>query len=75
LKGFIRIEPGSDLKERKVSIIEQAQDALMAAIPSWEEARAHIENGLGGDRLDSLLKDLSTGYLPFLARRRLIFFG
>lgn len=58
-KGLLIIEPGKDRRERQVSIAEQGQAALMAAIPSWEAAQAHIEQGLGGDRMDSLLKDLS----------------
>jgi hypothetical protein len=31
----------------------------LEAIPLWEAAQAHIEQGLGGDRMDNLLKDLS----------------
>ncbi len=58
-KGFIHIEPGKDRRERQVTITEQGKDALIAAIPLWEAAQAHIEQGLGGDRMSSLLKDLS----------------
>ncbi len=58
-KGFILIEPGSDRRERQVAITEQGQNALMAATPLWETAQAHIEKGLGEDRMGSLLKDLS----------------
>lgn len=58
-KGFILIEPGRDRRERQVNITEQGQEALMAAIPLWEAAQAHIEQGLGADCMGSLLKDLS----------------
>ena len=58
-KGFILIEPGMDRRERRVTITEQGREALMAAIPLWEAAQAHIEHGLGGDRMGSLLKSLS----------------
>jgi DNA-binding MarR family transcriptional regulator len=58
-KGLILIEPGSDRRERQVSITEQGQDALIAATPLWETAQAHIEKGLGENRIGSLLKDLS----------------
>jgi DNA-binding MarR family transcriptional regulator len=58
-KGFILIEPGKDRRERQVTITEQGQEVLMAAVPLWEAAQAHIENGLGGDRMGSLLKDLA----------------
>ena len=58
-KGLILIEPGMDRRERQVSITERGQEVLIATIPLWEAAQAHIEKGLGGDRMDSLLKDLS----------------
>ena len=58
-KGLIVIEPGKDRRERQVSITERGLEVLMEAIPLWEAAQAHIEQGLGGDRMDSLLKDLS----------------
>ncbi len=58
-KGFIRIEPGKDARERQVSNTEKGQDILMSAIPLWQAAQAHIENGLGDERVGSLLKDLS----------------
>ncbi len=58
-KGLIVIEPGKDRRERQVSITERGLKVLMEAIPLWEAAQAHIEEGLGGDRMDSLLKDLS----------------
>ena len=56
---FILIEPGQDRRERQVSITEQGKRVLMEAIPLWEAAQAHIEQGLSGDRMGSLLKDLS----------------
>ncbi len=58
-KGFVLIEPGKDRRERQVSITEQGREALLSAIPLWEAAQSHIEQGLGGDRMGSLLKDLS----------------
>jgi DNA-binding MarR family transcriptional regulator len=58
-KGLIVIEPGKDRRERQVTITELGKEALIAAIPLWEAAQAHIEQGLGGDRMGSLLKDLS----------------
>ena len=57
--GFILIEPGQDRRERQVSITEQGERVLLEAIPLWEAAQAHMEQGLGGDRMGSLLKDLS----------------
>ncbi len=58
-KGLIRIVAGRDRRERHVTITERGQDMLMKAMPLWEAAQAHIENGLGEDRMGSLFKDLS----------------
>lgn len=58
-KGLIRIETGRDRRQRQVTITEQGEEALIAAIPLWEAAQAHVENGLGNDRMVSLLNHLS----------------
>jgi DNA-binding MarR family transcriptional regulator len=58
-KGFIVIKPGSDRRERQVAITEQGQKVLVAAIQLWKEAQARIEKGLGENRMERLLKDLS----------------
>jgi DNA-binding MarR family transcriptional regulator len=59
-KGLVASEPGEDRRERLVTLTEQGEEALVAAIPLWEAAQAHIEQGLGGERVGSLLKDLSA---------------
>jgi DNA-binding MarR family transcriptional regulator len=66
--GFLRIEAGSDRRERQVTITEQGQEALKAAIPLWEMAQTHIEKGLGKDRMEGFLKDLSE--ITSLARTK-----
>jgi DNA-binding MarR family transcriptional regulator len=66
-KGLIRTVSGEDRRERQVCITERGQRALMAAIPLWEAAQAHIEQGIGGDRMDSLLKGLSE--IIFMSRK------
>jgi DNA-binding MarR family transcriptional regulator len=58
-KGFIRIDQGSDRREHQVSLTGLGEEALRVVIPLWEKAQAHIEKGLGEDRLGGLLKDLS----------------
>lgn len=67
-KGLILIEPGKDRRERQVSITELGLEVLIAAIPLWEATQAHIEQGLGSDRMGGLLKDLSE--IASLSRRR-----
>lgn len=58
-KGLVRIEQGSDRREREVVLTEKGRDALLAAIPLWEKAQAHIGRGLGEERMSQLLEDLS----------------
>jgi DNA-binding MarR family transcriptional regulator len=58
-KGLILIEPGKDRRERMVTITEKGRESLVEAIPLWKAAQAHIEEGLGGDRMGDLLKKLS----------------
>ena len=58
-KGLIVIDQGKDRRERQVGITERGQEVLVEAIPLWEAAQANIEQGLGGHRIDSMLKDLS----------------
>jgi DNA-binding MarR family transcriptional regulator len=58
-KGLIRIEQGSDRREREVDLTERGLEALDSAIPLWEKAQAYVENGLGEDRMGKLLSDLS----------------
>jgi DNA-binding MarR family transcriptional regulator len=65
-KGFIRIDQGIDRRERQVALTRQGEEALLVVIPLWEKAQAHIEKGLGEDRLGNLLKDLSE--IVLLAR-------
>jgi len=59
-KGFLNIEAGRDRRERYVTITDEGREVLMAAIPLWEKAQAHIEKGLGRDRMGRLLADLSA---------------
>jgi DNA-binding MarR family transcriptional regulator len=59
-KGLLLIEPGKDRRERRVTITERGEEALLAAVPLWQAAQAHIEQGLGGERVGTLLEDLSA---------------
>ncbi len=65
-KGFIRIDQGSDRRERQVALTGLGEEALLVVVPLWEKAQAHIEKGLGQDRLGGLLKNLSE--IVLLAR-------
>lgn len=58
-KGLIDVEPGDDLRTRKLSLTEQGHSALVAAFPLWRKAQSEIIKELGADRWTSLLEGLS----------------
>jgi DNA-binding MarR family transcriptional regulator len=58
-KGMIDIEPGDDLRTRKLTLTELGHTALVAAFPLWQKAQVEIINELGDDRWASLLKGVS----------------
>jgi DNA-binding MarR family transcriptional regulator len=58
-KGMIDIEPGEDLRTRRLSLTEQGHAALVAAFPLWQKAQAEIIEHLGEDRWASLLEGIS----------------
>jgi DNA-binding MarR family transcriptional regulator len=58
-KGLIDIEPGDDLRTRKLSLTEQGHAALAAAFPLWQKAQLKIVSQLGEDCWINLLKGLS----------------
>jgi hypothetical protein len=53
------IQEATEGNERQVTLTRQGEEALLVVVPLWEKAQAHIENGIGKDRLGSFLKDLS----------------
>ena len=59
-KELIRIQPGKDQRVREVSLTDQGLEALMKALPLWEKAQTHVVKGLGEERMNNLLKDLSA---------------
>jgi DNA-binding MarR family transcriptional regulator len=58
-KGMIDIEPGDDLRTRRISLTEQGHSALLAAFPLWQKAQGEIINQLGRDQWAHLLKGIS----------------
>jgi len=58
-KGMIDIEPGDDLRTRKLTLTELGHTALVAAFPLWQKAQVEIINELGEDRWASLLEGIS----------------
>jgi DNA-binding MarR family transcriptional regulator len=57
--GFLSIAPGSDLRTRVVTLTEQGEAALLRVLPLWEQAQAHMVEGMGQARFAALLAQLS----------------
>lgn len=58
-KGMIDIEPGDDLRTRRLSLTERGHIALVAAFPLWQKAQGELIKKLGEDRWAYLLKGIS----------------
>ena len=58
-RGLITIKPGEDRREREVNMTDVGMEVLTKALPLWEEAQNRVEEGLGEERLQNLLGDLS----------------
>jgi len=57
--GLIKMEPGQDQRTRVAALTKHGKSALLKALPVWEEAQAHVVNGLGEARFRALLTQLS----------------
>ena len=58
-KGLVSIEPGEDLRERKVTLTDLGREKLKEAYPLWEKAQETLTGRLGGAGLNVLLGGLS----------------
>ena len=58
-KGFITIQSGEDRREREVTLTTQGHEILQKAVPLWTRAQAQIHEGLGKEKLENLLCDLT----------------
>ncbi len=58
-KELIRIEQGSDRRERQIRITERGHEALRSAVPLWEKAQERVEMVLGSERMEKFLQDLA----------------
>jgi DNA-binding MarR family transcriptional regulator len=55
--GLVEISVGEDRRARLVKITETGLDALLKALPLWEEAQAWVINHIGEDRWRAMLAD------------------
>jgi DNA-binding MarR family transcriptional regulator len=58
-RGLITIKPGEDRREREVNLTAAGMAVLAKAIPLWAEAQERVRKGMGEERLQNLLGDLS----------------
>ncbi len=59
-QGLLRIRSGKDRREREVSITKRGQVILAKGYPLWKKAQGKVVKGLGQQRVNRLLKDLSA---------------
>ena len=59
-QGLLRIRPGKDRREREVSITKRGETILAKGYPLWKKAQGKVVKGLGQERVNRLLKDLSA---------------
>jgi DNA-binding MarR family transcriptional regulator len=57
-RGWVRIEPGEDRRERTLCLTEDGRAALAAAMPHWQRAQARVLAEIGAARWTDLLTDL-----------------
>ena len=58
-RRLIRIMAGEDQRVREITLTDQGLEALMKALPFWKKAQSHMIEGLGEERLNTLLNDCS----------------
>jgi DNA-binding MarR family transcriptional regulator len=58
-QGLLTIAPGSDQRTRVVTITAQGEEALLHALPLWEQAQAHMVEGIGHAHVATLLTQLA----------------
>jgi DNA-binding MarR family transcriptional regulator len=58
--GLIERVAGSDRRSRIVTLSVKGQQALVAAIPLWEQAQVGIIEGMGQERFQTTLKEVAN---------------
>jgi DNA-binding MarR family transcriptional regulator len=57
-EGLIAVAAGSDQRTRVVSLTSKGERALHAVLPLWEQAQAHMVEGIGVERFGPWLAQL-----------------
>lgn len=67
-KGLVRIEIGADQRERIVTITDEGEKAVAAALQAWKQAQLHVTEVFGKERTGRLLEELQ-GLISSFQRR------
>ncbi len=59
-QGLIRVLPGKDRREREVTLTARGRDALVKALPHWQEAQTRALKALDEERWKALRQGLSA---------------
>ncbi|MBF2028428.1 MAG: winged helix-turn-helix transcriptional regulator [Oscillatoriales cyanobacterium C42_A2020_001] len=57
-EGWLKSEPGQDLRTRVISLTTDGAAALAKALPLWRQAQTDVEEALGQQRWNTLLSHL-----------------
>lgn len=57
-KGLITIATGKDRREQRISLTDLGRNAIVQAIPFWEEAQAEVVAAFGEEWVQNLLSNL-----------------
>jgi DNA-binding MarR family transcriptional regulator len=58
VEGFVTVVSGSDQRTRMVTLTPEGERALLAVLPLWEQAQAHMVEGIGVERFGPWLRQL-----------------
>lgn len=59
-RGLIAIEPGADRRTRVATLTERGRQAMLAALPLWQEVHKQVVTRLGDKQYRTLLAELKT---------------
>ncbi len=57
--GFVEIQRGNDARQHLISLTDNGRQALLKALPRWQQAQRAARAELGGDNFDRLSQALS----------------
>jgi DNA-binding MarR family transcriptional regulator len=59
-QGLLTLTSGSDQRTRVVTLTAHGEETLLCVLPQWEQAQAHMVAGMGQEKVDALLAQLSS---------------